>query len=124
MVWSRRKQRQVEETARLRADIILQVLRRELTAVAGAKALGCSRKTFYKWQERGLEALLAALEDKPTGRKKAIPPDPRIAELEAQNSRLQAENQALRDQMKAQVMRAELDRRLAMGKPKKRRGSA
>jgi transposase-like protein len=69
----------MDEKAKLRTDVILQVQRGELTATAGAAALGVSRKTFYEWQERGLAGMLAALTDQPAGR----PGTPVDAEKEA-----------------------------------------
>ncbi len=70
-----------------------------------------------------MNALTKALEDGEAGRPPKSPPDPRIAELETQNALLQAENQALRDQLKAQAMKAELQNRQppALGKTQRRR---
>jgi len=36
-----------------------------MTATEAAKQLGVSRKTYYKWEQRGLEALLDGLQDQP-----------------------------------------------------------
>ncbi len=49
-----------------------------LTAREGARRLGVSRKTYYEWEERALEAMALALENRPVGR----PPGPMDAEKE------------------------------------------
>jgi transposase len=43
-----------------------------MTAVEAAKILGISRKTYYEWEQRGLAALSAALENSENGRPKAV----------------------------------------------------
>jgi transposase len=64
--------------ARERASIILQVRSGVLTATEGAERLGVSRKTYYEWEDRALEAMALALENHPAGR----PPVPLDAEKE------------------------------------------
>ena len=61
-----------EQTARLRAELIMKVRCGLMTAAEAARQLGVSRKTFYKWEQRGLSALLDSVTDQPPGR----PPDP------------------------------------------------
>ena len=39
-----------------------------MTAAEAARQLGVSRKTYYKWEQRGLSALLDGLSDQPPGR--------------------------------------------------------
>ena len=56
------------QTARLRAEMIMKVRCGLLTARQAADRLGVSRKTFYKWEERGLSALLDSVTDQPPGR--------------------------------------------------------
>lgn len=56
------------QTARLRAEMIMRVRCGLLTARQAADRLGVSRKTFYKWEERGLSALLDSVTDQPPGR--------------------------------------------------------
>ena len=48
-----------------------------------AERLGVSRKTFYKWEQRGLSALLDSVTDQPPGRP-AHPPDDHRQWLEKQ----------------------------------------
>jgi transposase len=39
-----------------------------LKASAAARQLGVSRKTYYKWERRALQAMVEALESRPRGR--------------------------------------------------------
>ena len=55
-------------TAQNRAEIIIKVRSGFLTATEGASLLGVSRKTYYKWENRALEGLLAGLDGKKAGR--------------------------------------------------------
>lgn len=57
--------------ARQRALVILKVRSGVLTATQGAQALGVSRKTYYEWEEKSLQAMALALENQPAGRKSA-----------------------------------------------------
>ena len=67
---SPRKSDQREALARRRAELILKVRSGLITATAAAKELGVSRKTYYEWENRGLKGMMAALEDRQTGRPK------------------------------------------------------
>src|SRR5512135_3854161 len=82
------RHKKVQELARERAIVILQVRSGALTAKEGAKLLGVSRKTYYEWEEKSLKAIALALENGSPGRLPA-PVDPekealreRIRELE------------------------------------------
>ncbi len=66
--------RRNEELARQRALVILKVRGGILTAKQGAQALGVSRKTYYEWEEKSLQAMALALENQPAGRP-AVPVD-------------------------------------------------
>ena len=57
-----------QHQARLRAELIMKVRCGLLTARQAAERLGVSRKTFYKWEQRGLSALLDSVTDQPPGR--------------------------------------------------------
>lgn len=76
--------------ARQRATIILQVRSGQISASEGAKLLGVSRKTYYQWETRALDAMMGQLEEKAPGRpQKQTNPDlevmrRKIARLEAQ----------------------------------------
>lgn len=76
--------------SQLRASLILQVRAGQITAQQAAQQLGISRQAYYKWEKRGLLALLQSLEDHPTGRPPTVT-DPekeqlhsRVKELERQ----------------------------------------
>jgi transposase-like protein len=67
-----------KKLARERAAIILQVRSGQMTATEGAEQLGISRKTYYEWEDRALQAMALALENHSSGR----PPVPVDAEKE------------------------------------------
>jgi transposase len=54
--------------ALLRTEMIVKVRAGLMTATAAAQALGVSRKTYYKWEKKGLQAMLAAGQDEAAGR--------------------------------------------------------
>jgi transposase-like protein len=56
------------ERARQRAEVIFAVRSGQITAEEGARRLGVSRKTYYEWENRALEAMTGALEDRAPGR--------------------------------------------------------
>jgi hypothetical protein len=99
--------------AQRRAELILQVRSGQRTATDAAQALGISRQQYYQWEKRGLSALLAALEDQPTGRPKA-PTDPeketlqrRVQHLE-QQVQLYEEKEQLRQLLNQWAAREDL----------------
>jgi transposase len=68
--------------------VIFSVRSGQITAEEGARRLGVSRKTYYEWERRALEAMIEALENKAPGRP-SLPQDAekerlqeKIAELE------------------------------------------
>jgi transposase len=67
--------------ARERAAIILQVRSGALTATEGAERLGISRKTYYEWEDRALQAMALALENHSPGRP-SVPLDAEKEELQ------------------------------------------
>jgi len=73
-----------KKRARERAAIILQVRSGALTATQGAERLGISRKTYYEWEDRALQAMAQALENHAPGR----PPVLRDAEKEELQSKI------------------------------------
>ncbi len=79
-----------KELARQRAAIILQVRSGQLTATAGARRLGISRKTYYQWEHRALAGMLSQLEDLPPGRP-AQTVDPEKVALEQKVQALERE---------------------------------
>jgi transposase len=93
-----------EQQARRRAALIVQVQCGQITATEAANQMGVSRKTYYEWENRALQALVASQQERPGGR----PATPRDAEKEtlreqAQQMREQArvlqETLAIREQV-------------------------
>ena len=74
--------------ARKRAEVIMAVRSGQITATEGAKQLGYSRKTYYQWENRFLEAALEAVSDRKDGRP-SIPVDPEKEALREQVKELQ-----------------------------------
>ena len=83
-----------EQLARRRAALIVQVQCGQITATEAAAQLGVSRKTYYEWEKRALNALVAALVDRPGGRP-LTPGDPEKAALQEQKQSLQEQLQVL-----------------------------
>ena len=80
-----------EELARKRAAVIFAVQSGQITAEEGARRLGVSRKTYYEWERRALQAMTGALENRAPGR----PDTPRDEEKE----RLQKEIAELQNKL-------------------------
>ena len=87
-----------QDQARLRAQLIMKVRCGLMTAAAAARQLGVSRKTYYKWEQRGLSALLDGLSDQVPGRpeKEEIPAQ---AMFEKQMAELRRENELLEQKL-------------------------
>ena len=80
--------------ARQRAQLIMQVRSGVLSAQQAARQLGVSRKTYYKWEQRALAALVEALGDREQGRPPR-PVDPEKEALQRQTLELQAKLEVL-----------------------------
>jgi transposase-like protein len=70
-----------------------------MTATEAARELGISRKTYYKWEQRGLTALVDGLEDQAAGRPETSRDTLREAEFEKQMTRLKQDNELLQKKM-------------------------
>jgi transposase len=68
-----------------------------MKATEAAAMLGVSRKTYYKWEKRGLAGLFAGLEEKTAGRPEAEAQN--TAELERQLAQVQRDNELLQKKM-------------------------
>lgn len=80
--------------ARRRAELIVQVQNGLLSAQEAARQLAIARQTYYKWEQRALQAMIEALSNRRSGR----PPRPIDLEKEAlqgQNMQLQRQLQVL-----------------------------
>jgi transposase len=89
-----------EQKARERASVILQVRSGQISAREGATLLGVSRKTYYQWEKRALQGMMAQLEEQAPGR----PPKPEEPELESMRRKIAT----LEGQLKAAEQTAEV----------------
>jgi len=80
-----------EQEACGRLEAITRVRAGQSTVAAAARALGISRKTYYEWEDRALEAVTEALQDRRPGRP-AKPVDPEKEELRQRLAELQRQN--------------------------------
>jgi len=88
-----------------------------MTASQAAKQLGVSRKTYYKWEQRGLTALLDGVRDQKTGR----PEKPaRELALENQLADTLRENERLHQQMALKDLASKIDMGSGMSQTKKK----
>ena len=100
-----------KKKARQRADVIMKVRAGIMTATEGAAALGVSRKTYYKWENRALGAMLDGLENRETGRPEHPDLSPAEVELKKKLKALQQQNDLLEKKMElaGMVHRFELE---------------
>jgi transposase len=80
-----------KERARERASVVFAVRSGQITAEEGARRLGVSRKTYYEWENRALQAMTDAMEDKAPGRP--------LTQVDEEKQRLQKENAELKKQL-------------------------
>lgn len=85
-----------QTSTRKRAEMIMKVRCGLITASEAAAQLGVSRKTYYKWEQRGLAALLEGVDDQKGGRPKK--PE-RESDLERQLAHSRAEIESLRQRL-------------------------
>jgi transposase len=88
-----------ENQARQRAEIIMKVRCGLMTATEAAHLLGVSRKTYYKWEQRGLAALLVGLQEQTGGRPEIPRQQKREVEVEKRLVQLQREKELLQKRM-------------------------
>ena len=105
--------------AMLRAQLIMKVRCGLMTAAEAAKQLGVSRKTYYKWEQRGLAALLNGLSDQDPGRPEKLG-DSAGAALENQLAQLRQQNQLLEQKMILKDLAAEFHIRSQTDRAKKK----
>jgi hypothetical protein len=70
-----------------------------MTATEAAALLGESRKTYYKWEQRGVAALLEGLGEKPSGRPETELQHTAQTELEKQLLQLRRDNEFLQKKL-------------------------
>ena len=95
------KRNNQDARARLTAELILQVRSGMMTASEAATQLGVSRKTYYKWEKRGLAAMLDGLGARPPGR----PASELDEEKESMKRRIQELERELRLKERTETLR-------------------
>ncbi|MEI6516075.1 MAG: helix-turn-helix domain-containing protein [bacterium] len=83
----KRSREQEDAQARRRAEFIIQVQAGRLSAKAAAAMMGVSRKTYYKWEQRGLSGIVEGLKNGEPGRRQP-PRDPRKETLQREVEQL------------------------------------
>jgi transposase len=105
--------------ARRRAEVIMKVRCGLLTATQAAKELGVSRKIYYKWEKRGLSALLDGLSEKGSGRP-AQPQNSRQQQLQRQIEQLRRDNDLLTQKMALKDILTDLKLKAGRSRPGKK----
>jgi transposase len=110
MAQSNRDDRQ----ARKKAEVIMKVRCGLMTASEAAQQFGVSRKTYYRWERRGLASLLDGVSAKKAGRpEKPVcrdsPLEKQLAETLRENERLK-QKLILKELASAIAVRSGMDR--------------
>jgi transposase len=111
------------QAALARTEMIVKVRAGLMTATAAAEALGVSRNTYYKWEKKGLSAMLAAEKDGTAGRPDTGP-TAEVAALKMQVAQLTAKLEQMAQTAELRYMLRLLERRDAKKKQKKSPGSS
>lgn len=91
-----------------------------MTATQAAKLLGVSRKTYYKWEQRGLAALLDGLQDQTAGRPETPQEATREAAFERQLVELKRENELLHKKMQLKELTHQMQLKAGQERTKKK----
>jgi len=91
-----------------------------MTATEAARLLGVSRKTYYKWEQRGLAALLVGLQEQTGGRPEIPRQEQREAEVEKQLAQLRRENELLQKRMQLKDLAHQLQLQAEKDRAKKK----
>jgi transposase len=116
------------ERARQRAAVVFAVRSGQITAEEGARRLGVSRKTYYEWESRALQAMTGAMEERTAGRP-ALPVDTEKEDLKARVQALEHQlniakkTVEVRDLLHAYEMQCEKEKRRNSTDSKKKRKS-
>lgn len=92
--------------AREKAEMILKVRAGLMSAAEAARKLGISRKTYYKWEQRGLEAMMEGLCERNSGR----PPGATDGEKERMKRRIRELERELEKRQKTDELREKIKR--------------
>lgn len=90
-----------ESRMKLMAELFLKVRNGELSAKKAASVLGVSRKTYYKWEKRGLKGMLDALAERQVGRPELPPEDPEKLAMRKELEQLKTEVKMLQERLRA-----------------------
>jgi len=108
-----------QQVARQRAEMIMKVRCGLMNASQAAEQMGISRKTYYKWEQRALSAMLAGLTDQPPGRP-SQPGDTINQTLEKQLQQLRRDNELLKHKMALKDVLTDLKLKPGMDRMKKK----
>lgn len=108
-----------QQAALKRAEVIMKVRCGLMNASQAAARLGVSRKTYYKWERRGLSALLSGLEDQPSGRP-SHPVDEKKEALETQLALARQDNALLKHKLELKDVLTDLKLTTGIGRSKKK----
>ena len=114
-----KKRPTTQQSARQRAEVIMKVRCGLMNASQAAAQLGVSRKTYYKWEQRGLSALLTGLEDQSPGRP-SQPVDSQKQTLERKLAQAQRDNALLKHKMELKDLLTDLKLAPGMDRAKKK----
>lgn len=116
----KKQEKKKEAKARKRAEVIMKVRCGLITASRAAKILGVSRKTYYKWEQRGLSALLTGLEDQPAGRPEQSEESRQEVEYERRLAEMQREKALLKQKIELKDLLAGMKREPTSSRTKKK----
>jgi transposase len=108
-----------QQAARERAELIMKVRCGLMNASQAAEQLGISRKTYYKWEQRALSAMLEGLTDQPPGRP-SQPVDTGKQALEKQLAEALRDNELLKHKMALKDVLTDLKLKPGMDRAKKK----
>ena len=108
---SKRKRVRKKAAANRKAQVIFNVRSGAITATEGAQILDVSRKTYYVYENRALDAMAKALEEGDPGRPQTPAIDPEKTAMHSRIKELEAELENLRLQTLARKMLDELEAR-------------
>ena len=114
-----KKRPTTQRMARERAEVIMKVRCGLMNASQAADQLGISRKTYYKWEQRALSAMLDGLTDHPPGRP-SQPVDTRKQTLEKQLTQALRDNELLKHKMALKDVLTDLKLKPGMDRSKKK----
>jgi transposase len=114
-----KKRSMTHQVARQRAEVIMKVRCGLMSASQAAEQLGISRKTYYKWEQRALRAMLTGLTDQPPGRP-SQPVDTNKQVLEKQLQQLRRDNELLKHKMALKDVLTDLKLEPGMDRTKKK----